>query len=269
MTGPSRARRARGLTGRTFHDMRFSADAAAQPSATDLVVLQDVRVQRGKKFALDIPLFRVPAGSVVGVIGNNGAGKSTLLQLLPGLLMADSGTVRVLGMDPAQQGAEVRAQLGYMTDDMPIFDMRIHALLRMISGYYETWDPKLVERLLDRFALDPTRKVRELSKGEGTRIRLLLAAAFRPKVMVLDEPATGLDIDGRRAVLEVVLETVKEEDRSVVVSSHNLVDLERSADWLLVLDKGQVVKQGPAAQLIGDKRSLEEAILSWTSEKSA
>jgi ABC-2 type transport system ATP-binding protein len=105
--------------------------------------------------------------------------------------------------------------------------------------------------------------VAQLSKGQGTRIRLVLAMAFRPRVLVLDEPATGLDLAGRRSLLRSVLDVVRDPQRTVIVSSHQLQDVERIADRLLVLDAGQVIQQGPTADLVGDDRTLEEAMVSW------
>jgi len=229
---------------------------------SDLITVEGLIAKRGR-FTLQVPQWRVPAGAVVGVAGPNGAGKTTLLEILPGLARPDAGAVRVLGRDPQKDPVFVRSNLGFMSDDMPLFDLRIDRLLRTLSGYYATWDRHLVEELLERFELDPRRKVRDLSKGEGTRIRLLCAMAFRPKVLVLDEPATGLDVSGRRALLESVLEVVREPDRSVIISSHMLTDLERIADELLVLCEGWVVQRGPTDDLVGDGRTLEEALVAW------
>ncbi len=230
--------------------------------STCLVELTDVVARRGD-FELSIPSWRVHAGTVVGVVGSNGAGKTTLLQLLAGLGRAQSGAVRVLERDPVEDPAPVRSELGFMADDLPLFDLRIGALCRTLSGYYPTWDAALTDQLMDRFELDPGRRVRALSKGQGTRLRLLVAMAFRPRVLVLDEPATGLDVLGRRRLLQSVLEVVQDADRTVIVSSHLLTDLERVADQLLVLDGGRVVTQGATPELVGEGRTLEEAMLSW------
>ena len=133
----------------------------------------------------------------------------------------------------------------------------------MLSGYYRSWDPDLAADLLERFRLDPWAKVHELSRGQGTRLRLVTAMAFRPRLLVLDEPATGLDVAGRRALLESVLEVVRDPHRSVIVSSHMLADIQRIADRLLVLDRGRVVQHGLTTDLVGEKRTLEEALIDW------
>ena len=157
----------------------------------------------------------------------------------------------------------MREQVGFMSDDMPLFGMRTDKLLRMVSGYYPTWDPALAEALVQRFEIDPTKRVAKLSKGEGTRVRLVLAIAFRPKVLLLDEPATGLDLGGRRRLLETVLGLMKAGDPTVLVSSHQLADVERISDRLLVLKNGAVARDGATDRLVGDDRTLEEAMIAW------
>lgn len=227
-----------------------------------LIEIKDLKVKRGS-FLLNIPQWHLEAGQVTGLVGPNGAGKTTLLETLGGLRWSDGDAVRIFGLNPWREPVKVRSSLGFMSDDLPLFDMRIGPLLQMISGYYPTWDPKLVEQLLERFKLDPTARVDQLSKGQGTRIRLVTAMAFRPRVLLLDEPATGLDLAGRRALLESVLEVVRDPSCSVVISSHMLQDVERISDRLLVLNEGEVVKEGSTAFLVGERRTLEEALMEW------
>jgi ABC-2 type transport system ATP-binding protein len=231
-------------------------------SGRELIEVKDLRIRRDG-FTLDIAEWRVNPGEVVGVVGPNGAGKTTLLEALAGLRPVAGGSVRVFGSDPWRDPAGVRSRLGFMSDDMPVFAMRVGALMKMLSGYYATWDRDLVERLLERFKLDPSAKTFKLSKGQGTRLRLVTAMAFRPRVLVLDEPATGLDVAGRRSLLESVLEVVRDPERGVIVSSHMLADVERIADRLLVLENGRVVKEGQTDDLVGTQRTLEEALLDW------
>ncbi len=231
-------------------------------SRSPMIAIDGLKVRRGT-FMLNIPEWRLEAGTVVGLVGPNGAGKTTLLETLAGLRPASGGVARVFGLDPWRDPAAVRSSLGFMSDDLPLFDMRIGPLLRMLSGYYGNWDPDLVESLLARFQLDARRRVRDLSKGEGTRIRLIVAMAFRPRVLLLDEPSSGLDLAGRRSLLESVLEVVRDPGRSVVISSHMLLDVQRISDRLLVLDRGRVVREGETDRLVGEERTLAEALAEW------
>lgn len=228
----------------------------------ELINVNSLEIWRGS-FDLRVPSWQVQPGQVVGVVGPNGAGKTTLLEALAGLSPSGREQIRVFGLDPWRSPAAVRSALGFMSDDMPLYGMRIGPMLRMISGYYTTWDGELVEQLLDRFEIDRSKDVDALSTGQGTRIRLITALAFRPRVLILDEPAAGLDLAGRRTLLETVLAVVADPERSVIVSSHQLRDVERIADRLLVLDRGRVVREGATNELIGEGRTLEEALLEW------
>ena len=228
---------------------------------TDAVIeLSDVIVRQGS-FCLDIPRWTAGRGEVIGLVGANGAGKSTLLRLLPGIDPPDQGRVRVFGHEPFADPVPVRLRLGWMTDDMGVPPMRIDRLLRWMSGFWPTWDARLVDELVERFQINLLAKTSALSKGEGTRLRLLLALAFRPEVLVLDEPATGLDVLGRRALLRSVLDVVQDAGRTVILSSHDLVDVERIADRIVLVEAGKIVLDAPTVDLVPAGRTLEQVLL--------
>jgi len=231
-------------------------------TTTSLIELNNLEVKRGT-FTLDIASWQVAPGQVIGLVGPNGAGKTTLLETLAGLRRKDAGSLSVLGADPWADPVTVRSSLGFMTDDMPVFHMRIGPLMRMLSGYYSTWDAALVDELLERFKLDPRQKTSALSRGQGTRLRLVTAMAFRPRLLLLDEPAAGLDLAGRHTLLKSVLEVVRDPERSVIISTHLLQDVERITDRLLVIDGGKVVQDGATDVLVGNERTLEEALMAW------
>ena len=232
------------------------------PDPAALITLRELAFTR-RDFSLRVASWSLQPGQVVGLVGPNGAGKTTLLQLLAGVLRPSSGEVKVLGLDPVAQLPAVRQQIGIMSDDQAIFRMRIAKLMHLLSGYYPTWDRALVDTLLERFDLDRSARVDQLSKGQGTRLRLVLALAHRPKVVLLDEPGTGLDLTARRALLRTVLEVVGEGERSVIISSHMLGDVARISDRLLVLRDGAVIQDGPTHALVDDTVTLEERLLDW------
>ncbi len=226
---------------------------------TPAIQITDLRCKRGT-FLLDVPDLKIGPGTVVGLVGRNGAGKTTLLQLVAGLTRPDSGNIRVLGMSPFDDPVGVRQRVAYMTDTQAVLPLPIGTMVRAVSRFYPTWDSELAASLLDRFELPSHKLPGMLSKGEETRLRLVLALAFKPTVLLMDEPATGLDVVFRRVMLTSVLEVVRDPLRSVVVSSHDLADLERITDRIVVLRQGRIFADGAAAELAGDGRSLEQMI---------
>jgi ABC-2 type transport system ATP-binding protein len=228
----------------------------------DLISIYNLKVIRGS-FELTIPQWHVFRGKIIGVVGPNGAGKTTLLQTIAGLQPITSGVIHVLGHDPWLKPDIVRSSLGYMSDDMPLFDVTIFQLMQILSGYYKTWDVKLVEKLIKYFKLDHNKKVSELSKGQGTKVRLITAMAFRPQILMLDEPGAGLDIDSRQVFLRRIPKAVRTGRNSVIISSHHLQDVAKVADRLLVLEDGSIVHEGPSDELIQANQTIEEALMEW------
>ncbi len=228
----------------------------------ELIRINSVRCQRGD-FELSVPSWSVQAGQVVGLVGPNGAGKTTLLRTLAGMDAADAGEVAVVGLDPIREHAQMRSQCAFMWDNQPVFNVPIRRMLHLLSGYYPTWDPNLVDELLERFDLNPNISPGQLSRGQGTRLRLVIALAWRPRLLLLDEPASGLDLSGRAALLESVIEVAGAGDRSVVISSHQLADVERICDRLMVINHGQVLQEGATDELVTAGRTLEEAMVVW------
>jgi ABC-2 type transport system ATP-binding protein len=225
-----------------------------------LIEVESLVVERGG-FRLEVPRWEVEPGHIVGLVGPNGAGKTTLLETVAGLRPSQSGRMRVFGHDPWDEPSIVRSSLGYMSDDVPVFVMRVAALLKLVSGYYPRWDAALAQALVDRFGLDLSQRTDKLSKGQGARLRLVLALSFRPRVLLLDEPATGMDLAGRRALVQSVLEVCREAEGSVVLSSHQLSDVERLCDRLLVLQDGRPVCEGRADALVGEGQTLADALV--------
>ena len=143
------------------------SDANSPDERESIVEVQNVTRRFGAKVALDDVCFRVPAGGVVGLVGENGAGKTTLIKHILGLLKAQSGTVRVFGLDPVKEPVRVLSRIGYLSEepDMPGW-MRVHELLRYIAAFYPTWDSVYAEELREEFELDPRQKIKQLSKGQ-------------------------------------------------------------------------------------------------------
>jgi ABC-2 type transport system ATP-binding protein len=223
----------------------MNSHAAAQNGdghTASIVELKNVTRRFGEKLALDDVSFRVPAGSVVGLVGENGAGKTTLIKHILGLLKVQSGSVRVFGLDPVADPVGVLSRIGYLSEepDMPGW-MRVHELMRYIAAFYPTWDPDYAEQLRREFDLDPAAKIKQLSKGQRARAGLLIALAYRPQLLLLDEPSSGLDPIVRRDILGAIIRTIADEGRTVLFSSHLLSEVERVSDEVAMIRAGRIL----------------------------
>ncbi|MCI0358817.1 MAG: ABC transporter ATP-binding protein [Planctomycetaceae bacterium] len=215
------------------------------PSPDHVIELRGVTRRFGAKRALDNVSLAVPRGIVFGLVGANGAGKTTLIRHFLGLLKAQAGTVRVLGLDPVQDPVGVLSRVGYLSEegDLPGW-MRVDELMRYMRAFYPTWDEAYAQDLRRQFALDPAAKVKTLSKGQKARAGLLVALAYRPELLLLDEPSSGLDPIVRRDILGAIVRTIADEGRTVLFSSHLLDEVERISDHVAMLKGGRMLFAG-------------------------
>jgi ABC-2 type transport system ATP-binding protein len=197
------------------------------------------------KIALDGMSFRATAGQVYGLVGSNGAGKTTLLKHLLGLLRATTGSVRVFGLDPIRDPVGVLGRVGYLSEERELPEwMSIDELMRYTQAYHPGWDAAYARELLDTFALDPRKKIKELSKGMRAQAGLIAAVAHRPELLILDEPSSGLDVVVRRDILDAVVRAVADDGRTVIFSSHLLDEVERMSDHVTLIHQGRVALSG-------------------------
>ncbi|MGD8328735.1 MAG: ABC transporter ATP-binding protein [Acidobacteriota bacterium] len=197
--------------------------------------------KRFEGFALDEVSFTVPRGYVMGLIGPNGAGKTTTLKTILGLLRRDSGEIRVLGLDPAADGAAARARVGFVHDE-PRFYRHLTLLQNaaLVARFYPTWEDATFRRLLDAFELPARKRFGTLSRGMRTKFALALALAHRAELIVMDEPTTGLDPVFRRELLDLLLDLLQDERVAILFSTHITADLDRIADYVTLLQDGRV-----------------------------
>lgn len=186
--------------------------------------------------------FTVEKGQVFGIVGENGAGKTTLIKHILGLYRAQKGQVRIFGMDPVKHPEKVLAKIGYLSEEpeLPLW-MTVEQILNYNAAFYENWDTAYADQLIESFRIDRSKKIKALSKGQKARVGLCLAQAYRPDLLLLDEPSSGLDPNVRRDILLEIINTVCEEGRSVIFSSHLLEEVERVSDHLLMLSHGEVL----------------------------
>jgi ABC-2 type transport system ATP-binding protein len=208
-------------------------------------------------FALKDIDLHMPEGQVMGLVGVNGAGKTTLLRILSGLTRADTGSVEVLGhVMPADQVA-AKKQIGIASEDMRLFKtqtLRWH--MDFIRTIYPDWDEAYAQDLLRRFDLRAGQKLAGFSHGQRVKALLLLNFARRPRLLLLDEPTTGLDPVARDEVLQVLAEVLRDEARSVLFSSHNTQDIEQIADTISFVHQGRLLASKDKEVFIDEWRRI-------------
>ena len=200
----------------------------------------------------------VPAGSVFALLGPNGAGKTTTIKVLMNLLQPSAGTAQVLGVDSRKLGERELAQIGYVSENqqLPLW-MTVRQFLDYCRPFYPTWDRALEKNLLAQFALPTDRKLSALSRGMLMKAALLSALSYRPKLLVLDEPFSGLDPVVRDEFIRGVLEVSAAGEWSVLVSSHDIEEVERLADYVGIMEMGRLRLSEPTEALQGRFRRVE------------
>jgi ABC-2 type transport system ATP-binding protein len=203
----------------------------------------------------------VPTGSVFALLGSNGAGKTTAIKVLMNLLPPTSGSATVLGVDSRRLGERERAQIGYVSENqkLPLW-MTVRQLLDYCRPFYPTWDAALETRLLAQFDLPPDRKLKHLSRGMLMKAALLSTLAYRPKLLVLDEPFSGLDPLARDDFVRGILEASELGDWTVLVSSHDIEEVERLADNVALLENGRLRFSETTESLLGRFRRMEVTV---------
>lgn len=189
-----------------------------------------------KRVVYDLNLS-VPRGSIFGFLGRNGSGKTTTLRMILGLLAPTWGGSTILGFDSRRLPAEARARIGYLAEGHPIHGwMRVKDARAYQSGFYPRWNDRLFHSVLEFFRVDPKTRARNMSRGERAGLCLAVTLAPEPDLLILDDPAIGLDPVARRSLLEAMVLATRKSDRTIIFSSHLLADIERMADHIAVLD---------------------------------
>lgn len=199
----------------------------------------------GNQQVLQDVSLSVPAGQTCALLGRNGAGKTTTIRILLGLIPADAGTVQIGGIDPSVDPLAVRRQVGYLAEDQSMYGwMTPLELCRFLAPFYPTWDMEWTQSCLERFEIPRHVRIASLSKGQSVKLGLVLALAHRPPVVVLDDPAMGLDPIARKEFNRDLVEHLQSSGCTVLYSSHLLGEVEAVADAVVILDRGKIVRSG-------------------------
>ena len=202
--------------------------------------------------ALDGANMNVKRGAIYGLVGPNGAGKSTLLRHLTGVYRQNAGTVKIAG-EEVYENPKIKAGFAFIPDDIFYFmQANTMEMKRFYQGIYPTFDEKMFTRLMEYFpTIDPKKNIRSLSKGMQKQVAFWLAACIRPELLILDEPVDGLDPVMRRQIWSIIMADVAERNTTVIVSSHNLRELEDVCDHVGIMHKGKVMIERSLSDLQG------------------
>ena len=195
----------------------------------------------GRKLALDNLDLRIPRGRIHAIVGANGAGKSTLFRILMGFMPPTTGEARILGKDSQQLTPQDRSRIGFVNEEHTLANwMRVSQVAAMQKHQYPRWNQQAYDSVIGHYHVLPEQKVGQLSRGERAGFNLALALAQGPALLVLDEPTLGLDVVAKRAFLESLLYSNAADDCTVIYCSHQMEEIERVADNLIILERGQL-----------------------------
>ena len=200
----------------------------------------------GRKKALNQLTLRIPRGRIHAIVGANGAGKSSLFRILLGVQSPNAGRATILGHDCKTLTERERERIGFVNEEhsLPSW-LRVDELVAMQRRLYPAWDEQRYRSIIDHFHVLPEQRIAGLSRGERAGVNLAMALAQTPELLILDEPTLGLDVVAKRAFLEAVLSSVDECDATIIYCSHQMDEIERLADNLILLERGELKHMSP------------------------
>ena len=219
-------------------------------------------VKEYKDFRLNSVDLTLPGGCILGLIGENGAGKSTLIKCLLGVILKNEGSIKILGRDADTELADIKEDIGVVMDEVGIPDsFRYKHINAVMKNTFRNWDEKLFESYMDKFKLPRDKKFKEFSRGMKMKMGIAIALSLNAKLLVLDEATNGLDPVIRDEVTDIFYEFTRDEEHSILISSHIVSDLEKLCDYVSFIHKGQV--------LLNEEKDvlLEEYAIAHTTEE--
>jgi ABC-2 type transport system ATP-binding protein len=211
-----------------------------------------------ERFTLGPLDLTVPRGAIYGFVGPNGAGKTTAIDLIFGMGARDAGAITVLGLHHLRDEVAMKRQVAYASPELNFRPWgRVGRAIRFVKGFYPSWDDEYCAQLLETFHLGAGEKIATLSFGARTKLSLVLALAWRPRLIVLDEPTVGLDAIARHALFAELLAAVRDDERTVFISSHSIAELERFADHIGMIKDGRLLFEGATAEVLEHYRLVD------------
>lgn len=216
------------------------------------LILKNVNKKYEKSnFAIKDISFSIPEGSIVGFIGENGAGKSTTMNCILNVIRRDSGTIEIFGREMTDEDIDIRENIGvvYDSNNFPEY-LTAKQLADILGRIYSKWDDFCFEQFLRRFGLPESQKIKTYSRGMSMKLAIAVALSHDSKLLILDEATSGLDPIMRDEILDVLLEFVKQENHSILLSSHITSDLEKIADYIVFIHNGEIILNKTKDELI-------------------
>jgi ABC-2 type transport system ATP-binding protein len=211
-----------------------------------------------KDFKLNNISFSLPKGCIMGLIGENGAGKTTLVKLILNLVKRDSGSIEVFGLDNIKMEQEIKQEIGVVLDESYFHDnLRPKDITTIMKNIYKTWDSKKFNDYLRKFKLPKDKIVKEYSKGMKMKLSIAAALAHDPKLLILDEPTGGLDPIVRNEILDIFLDFIQDEEKSILFSTHVTSDLDKIADYITFIHEGKLIFTEPKDDIINNYAILK------------
>ena len=222
-------------------------DAAPAPVASGYVIETDaLDLCYGRRTALRKLTLRIPRGRIHAIVGANGAGKSSLFRVLLGVQSPSAGRATILGHDCTTLTERERARIGFVNEEHSLPGwLRVDEVVAMQRRLYPRWEEQRYRGIVDHFHVSPDQRIAHLSRGERAGVNLAMALAQNPELLILDEPTLGLDVVAKRAFLEAVLSSVDECDATIIYCSHQMDEIERLADNLIILERGELKHMSP------------------------
>lgn len=196
-----------------------------------------------KNFSIDNISLSLPSGSVTGIVGKNGSGKSSLLKILVTAVLPDSGEIKILGTSTqSDKFSDIKEHIGYIPDGYCFpFYLNAYEINKIMKKAYSSWNEGIFLDYLDRFEIDKSKKYADYSKGMIPKLSIAVALAHDSRLLIMDEPSSGLDLPSRDAVINIVTDFTRDEDHSVIISSHSMRDLSQICDYIVYVKDGKLI----------------------------
>lgn len=202
-------------------------------------------------FTLDEVSFQLPKGCIMGLVGENGAGKTTIIKLILNLIKKNSGNIKVFGLDNIENDTKIKNKIGVVLDESNFHDnLRPKDISIIMNNIYDNWDKEKFAEYLDRFKLPKDKRVKDYSKGMKMKLSISVALSHDPQLLILDEPTGGLDPVVRSEILDIFIDFIQDEEKSILFSTHITSDLDKIADYITFIHNGSIIFSESREELV-------------------